>query len=216
MYSFAEADRLAGLSRGTARRWLQGYYYQRDGAGLVSQSPVTPPAQSTLSEGVSFLDLVELVAIRGLKARGFGLPSIRRIVTYCQARLGVAHPLASLAFKTDGRDIFVDHQGALLDVPRRQGARAWNEVLAPFLDTLDYEDALARRWWPLGKRGCVMVDPDYGFGLPVVAASGVRTEIIRERFLAGDTAAQVADDYNLEPAQVEAALRFELHLQHAA
>ena len=31
-YTYAEADRLAGVSRGTSRRWLSGYAY-RDGVG---------------------------------------------------------------------------------------------------------------------------------------------------------------------------------------
>ena len=27
LYGFAEADRLAGVTRGTSRRWLKGYRY---------------------------------------------------------------------------------------------------------------------------------------------------------------------------------------------
>jgi uncharacterized protein (DUF433 family) len=66
------------------------------------------------------------------------------------------------------------------------------------------------RWWPLGRDARVMIDPEYGFGLPVVANSGVRTETILEMFQSGDSAGQIAKDFNLSPDDVEGALRFEL------
>lgn len=53
-------------------------------------------------------------------------------------------------------------------------------------------------------------DPDYGFGLPVVWRSGVRTEIVAERFRAGDTRQEIAYDFGISPAEVEAAVRYEL------
>jgi uncharacterized protein (DUF433 family) len=54
------------------------------------------------------------------------------------------------------------------------------------------------------------VDPDYGFGLPVVSGSGVRTEIVAERFTAGDAREEIAYDFGLSPAEVKAALRYEM------
>ena len=116
-----------------------------------------------------------------------------------------------MTFKTDGREIFVERSDeVLLAVGRKKGMQAWHEVLAPFLDDLDYADNLARRWWPLGHDKPIVVDPEYGYGLPVVADSGVRTEIIRERFEAGDLKEQIARDFNLDPIAVERALQFEL------
>jgi uncharacterized protein (DUF433 family) len=160
---------------------------------------------------VSFVDLVEIIAIGRLKKIGFSLPSIREIVRNCQEILRVERPLATLKFKTDGREIFVVRSSdVLLEVGRRKGMQAWHEVLAPFLDDLDYSGDLASRWWPLGHDKPIVVDPEYGFGLPVVANSGVRTEIIRERFQAGDLEEQIARDFNLDPIAVERALQFEL------
>lgn len=95
--------------------------------------------------------------------------------------------------------------------------QAWNEVLAPFLNELDYADAekVARRWWPLGKHEPIIVDPDYGFGLPVVAGKGVRVEIIAERFAAGDKHEQIIKDFGLTREEIDAAIRFELQRRAA-
>ena len=52
--------------------------------------------------------------------------------------------------------------------------------------------------------------PHFGYGFPVVAGSGVRTEIIRERYVANDPIDVIAKDFRLDPILVEAALLFEL------
>jgi hypothetical protein len=150
LYSYAEADYLAGVSRGTARRWLTGYAYVRPEGARVLRPPITPDHED--QGAASFLDLVEVVAIGRLKRVGFSLPRIRAVVHTCQQLLGVPRPLTSLRFKTDGHDIFVDSGPMLLEVGKRKGQQAWFEVLEPFLRDLDYAQEIARRWWPLVVR----------------------------------------------------------------
>jgi len=205
LYRYVEADRLAGLTRGTAKRWLSGYRY----ASAAGETLSRPPVARASAQDVSFLELVELAVIGGLRRRGFSLAEIHRVVAFCEHELKTSCPLASMEFKTGGHDIFVDRGSHLLNVLRRRGAQAWNEVLGPFLDALDYEGQFARRWWPLGHAVAVVVDPELGFGLPVVAGSGVRTEIVAERLEAGDPLEQVASDFNLARDQVEQAREFE-------
>jgi uncharacterized protein (DUF433 family) len=210
LYGYGEADYLANVSRGTARRWLAGYAYQDAGGRPVRRPPMTAPSEEP--EGVSFLDLVEVVAIGRLKEMGLSLTRIRQVVANCQEILGVSRPLVTLRFKSDGREIFVDRGDVLIEVGLRKRMQAWNELLHPFLEELDYgAHELARRWWPLGRKVPVVIDPEYGFGYPVVANSGVRTEIILERFKAGDLEEQIVRDFNVKPIEVERALQFELN-----
>jgi len=173
------------------------------------QPPVTPGREVT-GAGVSFADLVEVVAIGGFKRRGFPITTVRKIVENCQVQFGEPYPLSRRTFKVGGRDVFVSLDSGLHDVLHRSGALAWDEILAPFLETLDYRDAFAYRWWPLGRSKPIVVDPEYGYGLPVIAESGVRTEIIRERFEVGDSIDQIAYDFNVKPEQVQSAIQFEL------
>lgn len=210
LYSYVEAARLARVAPATARLWLLG---AAEGHGLGTMGgrlPVSPRANPDPGAGVSFLELVELAAIGELRRYRFSLPAIRQIVDTCRKLLRVDHPLASEVFKIDERDIFVQRDGVLVDVLRRRGAQAWADVLNPFLDTLDYQDQLARRWWPLGKDKAVVIDPDFGFGFPVVDGTGVRTEILYERFRAGELSDEIAADFRLEPTQVERAVQYEV------
>ncbi len=206
-YGFADADRIARVSPGTARRWLAGYSYRADGGGIVSKPPVGTPRHAP-DAAVSFFDLVEVAALRGLRRLGFSLPQIRTIVRNCRERFGSERPLLTQRFKVGGRDAFVQLEEALVDV--LQGPRtAWDEVLDPFLETVGYQDGWAHRWWPLGCATNVVVDPQFGYGLPVVAGSGVRTEILFERREAGDSLEQIERDFGVASEALSDALEFE-------
>lgn len=208
LYSYAEADRLAGVGRGTSSRWLKGYRYWYAPSDLRVMPPVTESIES--QEAVSFVDLVEVIVIGGLRKKGFSLRTIRKMNEFCQLLLQKTRPLVTETFKVSGRDIFVlASHGHLVNVSTQRGMQAWDEVLDPFLETVDYENELARRWWPMGREYPVVVDPEYGFGLPVVSGSGVRTEILAERARAGDTDEEISYDFGLDASQVEAALRYE-------
>jgi uncharacterized protein (DUF433 family) len=207
LYSYAEADRIAGVSRGTSKRWLKGYKYWYSDVERV-QPPVSP--NSGNEGGVSFIDLIEVAATDKLRSRGFSLRKIRQINEFCQVSLKSDRPLVTETFRFRGRDIFVQiSNGYLMNVGRQRGMQAWGEVLDPFLETLDYRDHIVSRWWPLGRDEPVVVDPDYGFGVPVIAGTGVRTESIAERARAEEPVEEIAHDFSVEVYQVEAALRYE-------
>jgi len=213
LYSYAEADRLAGVSRGTSKRWLEGYRHRRtDG---VTSSPAISTAGGRHEPGaVSFVDLVEVVVISGLR-RWFSPQGIRQIVEDCEHVLGTHYPLASHQFETDGREIYVRRSDVLVGLLRRKWETAWRELLEPFLEQLDYRGELAARWYPLGRSASVVIDPEYGFGLPVITGTGFRTEIVAERF-EHEREDEIADDLGVSVSQVQDALRFELARRKAA
>jgi len=214
-YSYQEADRLARTSRGTARRWLKGFVYRGSVGEPVARPPVTP--RQDVLEAASFIDLVELAAIGRFREFGFSMPKIRNLVDACQSIFDVPRPLTSLQFKLGGRQVFVSHEDkSLVEVLKTRGQAAWHEVLEPFLQTLEYENDVVRRWFPLGQDAPIVVDPAFSFGLPVVAHSGIRTEILFERFEVGELTSAIARDFNIEPAEVERAVQFEVSRLQAA
>lgn len=207
LYSFAEADRIARVSPGTSRRWLKGYSFWYNG-----EQRTMPPVTSTpdTKDAVSFVALMEVATIGELRKNGFSFKRIRKINAAARLYLQTDRPLVTETFKFRGRDIFVDDGfGVLVDVGYGAGMQAWDEVLDPFLDTVEYEGEVVRRWWPLGRDVAVLVDPNFGFGLPVVEGTGVRTEIIAERHNAGDGTDEIAYDFDVTPKQIKDALRWE-------
>jgi uncharacterized protein (DUF433 family) len=63
-----------------------------------------------------------------------------------------------------------------------------------------------------GDTRVVVLDPRLAFGRPVVVPASVKTDVIRDRFRAGDSIAEMAQDYRVEPSVIEEALRFEQRL----
>jgi uncharacterized protein (DUF433 family) len=59
----------------------------------------------------------------------------------------------------------------------------------------------------------VVIDPRRGFGFPIIAATGVRTEDVFDRFSAGESLEDLIEDYGLTLAQIEAAIRTEVRLR---
>jgi uncharacterized protein (DUF433 family) len=208
LYSFAEADRIARVTPNTSRRWLKGYSFWYDGEHRT-MPPVTWTSET--KDAVTFVDLMEVATIDKLRKKGFSFKQIRKINATARFYLRKPRPLVTETFKVKGRDIFVDEGfGILVNVGYEAGMQAWDEILDPFLDTVEYEGEIVRRWWPLGKEFAVLVDPDYGFGLPVVEGVGVRTEIIAERYRAGDSTDEIAYDFDVTPKQIGDALQWEM------
>ncbi len=215
-YSYAEAERLAGVSRGTAKRWLRGYHHRGPDGEPRFRAPVIPGERLDDADGyVSFADLVEIAALKRWRDLRWPPPTIRKVAEGCRQIFGVDRPLITERFQREAPGVFADAIAHFADLSPRQRKQAW-ETMRAFVDTLDYEGDFVSAWWPRGRDVPVAIDPDYGFGLPVVVCSGLRTllrtEIVLEQFRAGETAAAIAADYRLPVRSITAAIDFEASL----
>jgi uncharacterized protein (DUF433 family) len=83
------------------------------------------------------------------------------------------------------------------------------------LGRIDMEGGAPSRLYPFsrvpaeGSPRTVVMDPRIRFGRPTLAGHGTPTDILLERHQAGDSIADLADDYGLLAAEVEEAIRYE-------
>jgi uncharacterized protein (DUF433 family) len=96
------------------------------------------------------------------------------------------------------------------------GQVAIRQALETRLSRVEFDDTgFAVRLFPLVRRDSVqqphsiMMDPQRGFGRPVLAATGIRTSIVADRFFAGESYQDLADDYGVPLEQIEDAVRCE-------
>ncbi|MGH8656325.1 MAG: DUF433 domain-containing protein [Gammaproteobacteria bacterium] len=71
---------------------------------------------------------------------------------------------------------------------------------------------LITRGGDAAERGIVVIDPRLGFGRPVIEGTGIRTEVIIDRFRAGEPIDSIAEDYGRSRAEIEEIVRGELPL----
>ena len=153
-----------------------------------------------------------LAALRRL--HGIPMRNIRSALEFVEKRYGWEHPLIQAGFRTDGVQLFVEELGKTINASQR-GQLAID--LALRLDRLEWEEGsgLATVLFPfVARRGenepkHVVIDPRRSFGRPVIAGSGVPTEAIAERFLAGDSPEHLAGDFRLSMESVLEAIRYE-------
>lgn len=208
-YSLAEAAGLVGASPSTLHAWLWGRSFRKRDGSLGRQAAIiTPPVEG--KGFISFTNVVEAHVLSGLRKKyGLAFGAIRAAVRFVHESLGVDHPLAVERFKTDGASLFVERFGRTINATK-EGQIGIGQVLASYLERIDYDNGRAIRFFPLLRDAApriIVVDPRRSFGRPVIAGTSVPITAIRGRFDAGDSIDALAQDYNVRVDQIEEALR---------
>jgi len=221
-YPFVEAAHYLNLPVSTLRAWClgQGYLYK----GQRKRFRPLIRLDGKAGEGLSFLNLVEahvLAAIRRL--HGVPLPKVRSALLFVGRALDIDRPLAHAEFQTDGVDLFVDQLGRLLNVSR-EGQFEIAGFLRDHLERIERDTAgLPIKLFPFTRSAVVAsaptpieIDPRVAFGRPALRGKGVPTAVLADRFKAGDTLRELADDYGVETGEIEEAIRCEIDRRAAA
>ena len=88
------------------------------------------------------------------------------------------------------------------------------QIVKMFSDRLNFEDAtkygFARRWYPNGKEGLVVIDPEISFGRPTLMGTGIPTNNIYDLFLGENkTIEPVSNWFEIPANEIQAAVQFE-------
>ncbi len=210
IYTVVEASRLTHVSARRIRYWVEDRpVWQRELPDLGN------------SWALTFRDLIEVRFVDAFRRHGVSWRAIRLAASTAYEVLETSHPFSTRRFQTDGRTVFtrvVHESGAssLLDLVERQ--YAFDEVLGRYLYAgLDFSGLdEPQRWWPLGKKRPVVIDPARQFGQPVSAPEGVPTAVLNASFKAEGSLAGVARVFEVSVKSVKAAIDFERSLQSAA
>ncbi|HEY1260798.1 MAG TPA: DUF433 domain-containing protein [Stellaceae bacterium] len=215
LYTVPEAAGLTGIPPARLRRWLRGYTYAT-GGGRATAQPVwqrqLPEIDGTL--GLGFLDLMEARFVDAFRRAGVPWRLIRLGAERARKICAADHPFSTRRFRTDGRTIFAEIIGGagdpqLFDLVKSQFAFA--RIIGPSLYAgieLSAQD-MPVRWWPLGRKIPIVVDPARSFGQPIVSTGGIPTAVLADAVAAEGSIAKVARLYQVSPRSVHAALRFE-------
>lgn len=217
-YRAGEVAHVLALPPATVQAWSFGHDYLHGDGTRKRFARVIEPADAR-KRLLSFANMCELHLLGVIRRHHrVQLPQVRKAVTYMQRKLGEDRPLLSRQLRTNGIDLFVESAGQLLNVSK-EGQQALRDDFERALSRVDFNrqgDAI--RLFPFTKPTTysneeqprvVVIDPQRSFGRPVVIGAYVRTEVIKDRFLAGDSMAEMAGDYRVSVAEIEEAIRFE-------
>ncbi len=220
-YTIAEAAHYLRIPPATLRSWVCGRAYPvKRGKGFFKPVITLPTAENHL---LSFVNLVEAHVLDAIRRQHeIPLPKVRTAISFLQRAFGSKHPLADQKMETDGRNLFVEKFGKLINISA-DGQFAIRELLEAHLKRIEWDaGGLASRLYPfvrkrdLSEPRFIVIDPAISFGRPVVAGTGIATPVIAERYKAGESIDQLADDYGRQRLEIEEAIRCELSIEIAA
>ncbi|MDR3738708.1 MAG: DUF433 domain-containing protein [Terracidiphilus sp.] len=203
-YSYVEAALYLRLQLDAVRRWA--------GEGIV-RAP---------EGGLSFLNLLEIHVLKGLRRDlGVSFQRIRHALEEYRETEKSDHPLLDPRLETDGIHLFL-HDGdeyLNLNLPKQRGIP---QVLSTYLHRIDRLDNQEFRFFPFvvsddaEEPRTIEMSPRVAFGRPVLANTGIATEVIAGRFKARDSIADLAEEYGVSTSLIEDAVRWELPHLNAA
>lgn len=216
-YTASEAAHYLRMPVSTVRAWSFGQTYESKEGTKHFRSVIELADRNR--KKLSFINLVELFVLSAIRREhGVALKQVRRALDYLRKHFPSNHPLADNQFQTNGIDLFVEKFGELLAISQA-GQIAMKELIAHQLRLVLRDKAgnplkllLITRETESGPKGVVVIDPRLGFGRPVIEGTGIRTEVIVDRFRAGEKIGSIADDYGRPAADIEDIVRAELPL----
>jgi uncharacterized protein (DUF433 family) len=207
-YSPAEAAHYLRIPESTVRYWAVG----RPG----KSKPVVVAAQ-VRPLVLSFRNLVELHVLGAIRREfNISLPKVRDSIEFLKTRLNTPNPLITVQFETDGVDLFVEHYGHLLNVSQA-GQAVMRRLIDSSLSRIERDTrGIPIKLFPYTRNQIenapriVVIDPRLSFGRPVIAGTGLATEVIAGRYKAGESIEELAKDYGRPPEEIQEAVRCEL------
>ncbi len=220
MYTAAEAARFVGLSSGRVRRWIKGYSYKYEKSENVfevkHQKPVIKRSAPPDSCYASFVDLIDLLFVKRFLNYGLSLQKVRAALVEATKILGTNH-FARESFFTDGRNIYLevkDSGDAILEL-LSGGQWVISSVIRQLSHQIDFDQpcGVARRWYPLGKDGLIVLDPAISFGRPIIKKKNITTLNVYDFFKGeNEDINRVSKWMNISEREVKAAIQFEQQL----
>lgn len=218
-YSMGEAAHCLRMPEGTLRSWVAGRWYPV--AGQSKRSRPLIHLDDPQRQYLSFINLAEAHVLAAIRRRhGVKLPKVRTALDYVKRQFHIERPLIDQTFQTDSLNLFVERYGDLINASR-EGQQAMKEIMSVYLKRIERDaKGLPIKLYPFTRDTesdaapksdprVVVMNPSVSFGRPVIAGTGIPVSSIYERYKAGDSVAELAQDFRLDISAIEEAIRCE-------
>ena len=229
LYTVGEAARIVDVPPSTFATWAKGYTKRFASRPAVVGKPIiTYRATDMAREAtIPFVGLAEGMALAAIRRSGVPLQRIRPAILMLERELGIAYALASERLFTDGVELLFDYaerasrtrqdrvasEAVRELVVVRSGQRVFVDVVQEYLRKIEYaSDGYAQLIrLPAYRAARVVADPRRAFGAPIFESGGARIDDVLQRFWAGESLADLSEEFGVPEAQLEDVLRVASH-----
>ncbi len=200
-YRYVDVARLVQTTPQTVARWRRAY-------SLLDRRA----AQTSYAKPLSYFELITIAFIAAFRRTGVELDNLRQVHESLRGIFNDDYPFTLLDFKTRA-PLVLAHlpDGHLFEygIVSWQGRRDWNGAILAQFEQFDYDEGRVLRWYPRGRDSAIVVDARIAFGSPIIKGAGILTYILKQRYVAGETLEETADDFGISIDQLREALLFE-------
>jgi uncharacterized protein (DUF433 family) len=205
-YSAEEAADYLHIPVSTVKSWLRGQHYRLQNGIFRDVKPLID-APERGHKLLSFYNLAEAHVLRATRDRDIPLKNVREAIHYVRVLIpNDSHPLLSHKFSTYGKSVFIEHLGQIVNATRH-GQLGMREILDKYLERIE-RDTLGRprQVFPMYSDR-IAINPFLSSGKPVVKGTGIMISILVDRANSGESIPELAQDYGLQPIEVEQAIQ---------
>lgn len=206
-YTAADIAKILQLKYDKVHRWMVVYWDGKLGKDLGRNYSW----QVDNSKAVSFHTLVEFYVMMQLSEAGVKPKEVLKAHSFLSDRFNTAFPFAQKqllsGIKTDGKKICLHFDGGIIDL---DGSGQFNlHFIEAFLKNLDFDgNEIATRFWPMGRKSSVVVDPERKFGHPIIDGHNIYPEVLYGMNKAGDAPEFIAALYDIPTKAVKDAIAY--------
>ena len=207
IYTIPDIASILRLPTAKVRRWMKEYWNEK-----FSQGEPNTFSQGFGKEQVTnFYTLIEFYTFYQLRLNGVSSFKINKAHDVLAKVYKTKYPFAKSNILTDGKNIFFSGEiGEIIEADRTLQINI-KEILEPFCKSIDFDvDSLDTRFYPLGKKHEIIIDPHRQFGQPVIGDTNILTETVFDLYRAGEPLKVIANIFELTSKQVKDAIDFHL------
>lgn len=211
IYTIPDISFLLGFPQEKVRRYVKNFWDEKLGKKLFNQ---TYSWQNEKTKAVNFFVLIEMYTFFRLQEMGVKTNKILKAHDVIAKELNTPYPFANQSLLSDGNNILYEFNNLIINA---DGTRQTNirNIIRLFCEKIDFgNDDLAKRYYPIGKKRSVVVDPHHQFGQPVIVGTNINTEVIFEMIDSGESINTLSQLYSVPKTAISDILFF--YKKHSA
>jgi len=204
IYTAADAARILKVPYPKANYWFKYYAKQK----FASSTHFKYHFQIRDIIAVNFLTLIEMYVFYTLKEKGIKTNSIMEAHSTMADFLKTPYPFAKEDIYVNNKALLFSHNDLLISADKNLQT-VIVQVLKPFLNKIQFnDDRMANRFYPMGKKKAIVVNPENQFGQPVIEGTNILAQTVYLLSKAGESSRSIAKLYDLDIKQVRDAIEF--------
>lgn len=205
IYTVPDLAAILNLPQAKVRRWLNDFYNSRLGEKYQGKYS----SGEGRNKVTNFYTLIEFYVFYLLREHRVGVKKIMAAHEQMANQLQTPYPFASSQILTEGKNIFyILPDGTTMYADKSQQI-VIRKAIESFCKKIQYsKNQLAERYYPLGKKHHVVVDPHHQFGQPVLEGTNILADTIYSMFKAKEPIEVIARLYEVSEKEVTDAIQF--------